>query len=209
MQHRKALGLLKSLPPNFRGLDALNPVVVYLMGCRQFNQFCCTWRAIEDPERFCPFCPTELTRRRREPTETEGGWILLENEFPRQDARMFLVVPRRHLTSDDNLGTDDWQDIGKLHRSCKSLYNIPGGGLLMRFGDPRDHAGTIQHLHMNVIQPTREGGCTLPLAKSREAHQEDYARLRDFVAQIEARGGVLWLFSEEGVLETQPPVMVL
>ncbi|MDO8593859.1 MAG: hypothetical protein Q7R59_03110 [bacterium] len=178
------------------------------MGCMKFDQFCCTWRSLEDPERFCPFCPTELERRGRTELYRADNWMLLENEFPRADTeQMMLIVPVGHRTIDDYIRPEDWQNIGVLFDYCVERFGFEGGALLMRFGDPRDHAGTIDHLHLNVIQPVREGGCSLPIAKRVEGpygHEKDYVRFHSFVRQIDERGGTDWLFSPKGIAETQP-----
>lgn len=200
-----------ALPREYPGLGALLPSVVYLMGCRGFEQFCCTWRGLADPETFCPFCPAELARRERRPLETAGDWMLLTNEFPRSDTeRMLLVVPRFHLIDVEDLSLHDSRGMWALAKAGRKRHGFTGGGLVMRTGDPRDHAGTIEHLHLNLIQPKREMDVRLPLAKSvqgRYGHREDYERLRIFVRTINERGGMGWLFSREGIEETQPKKM--
>lgn len=206
---QKVLTAIHALAANYPGLGALDPIVVYLMACMKFDQFCCTWRALEDPVVFCPFCPTELRRRKRRPLSWTPEWSLFTNEFPRADTEcMLLITPNRHIDDPEELCGDDFQEIGSLFR--KAISGMPGVVLVARFGDPRDHAGTIEHLHFNVIRPTREGGCSLPVAKEVDGpfgHREDYARLHDFVERIDKRGGVDWLFSPEGVVETQPAVI--
>ena len=207
---KNVLMAVLALPKEYPGLDALNSTTVYLMGCMSFGQFCCTWRSLEDPARFCPFCPTELARRGRAPLFCVGEWMLLENEFPRTDTeQMLLIVPHRHVINVRDLNGSDWRSIGVLF-DYYEIGGSTGGGLLMRFGDPRNHAGTIDHLHLNVVRPLRESGCSLPLAKNVEGHyghKEDYERLHKFVSEIRDRGGVEWLFSDEGIVETQPSVM--
>lgn len=197
------------MPEDYPGLDVLDPLVVYLMGCMRFNQFCCTWRSIEDPQRFCPFCPAELRRRKRTSIAWMPEWSLFTNEFPRTDTEcMLLIIPNRHVVRPEELTDDDFFEIGPLFR--KALAQVSGGALVARFGDPRDHAGTIEHMHFNVIQPTREEGCSLPIAKTVDGpfgHNGDYVRLRSFVRQLESVGGTDWLFSDAGIIETQPPLM--
>ena len=134
--------------------------------------------------------------------------MLLENEFPRTDvAQMFLIVPNRHVDHVSELTKRDWTSCGRLFQFCIQNLECVGGGLLIRFGDPRDHVGTIPHFHANVVRPIREGGCSLPLAKKvggEYGHVEDYARLRRFINEINERGGNVWLFSPRGIQETQP-----
>jgi len=195
---------LQAQPVRFPGLEVLDPAVVYLMACMKFEQFCCTWRSLEDPGQFCPFCPMERMRRKRTQLKFSGHWMLLENEFPRPDVeRMLLIVPNWHAVTPKEIGFNDWQNVAVLFRAS-AQYGFTSGALLMRYGDPRDHAGTIEHLHFNVIKPVREGGCSLPIAKTPASHAADYARLQGFVAEVNRRGGERWLFSQAGVTETQP-----
>lgn len=202
----KVLKAIRALPKDYHGLNMLNPVVVYLMGCMNFNQFCCTWRGLENPAQFCPFCPAELRRRGRSPLAWTPEWSLFTNEFPRADTEcMLLIIPNRHVADPGELAGNDFHEMGTLFQ--KAIAQMPGGALVERFGDPRDHAGTIEHLHFNIIQPKHEGGMSVPLAKTVGQHKIDYARLHDFVAKIDSRGGVKWMFSTEGIVETQPAVM--
>lgn len=198
---------LRGSAPVFPGLNVLDPVIVYLMGCLDFDQFCCTWRGLADQERFCPFCPAELIRRRRKPIRRTDKWLLLQNEFPRDDAEhMLLIIPTRHIISGEELTGSDWADVWTLFAYYLEEFVRHSGTFVMRHGDPRDNARTIEHLHINLIQPKREGGMSVPLAKTVEEHQADYARLFDFAKEIDERGGMEWLFSPEGIAETQPRV---
>ena len=83
--------------------------------------------------------------------------MLLTNEFPRSDTeRMLLVVPRFHLIDVEDLSLHDSRGMWALAKAGRKRHGFTGGGLVMRTGDPRDHAGTIEHLHLNLIQPKRE-----------------------------------------------------
>ena len=205
------LKLVEALAPKYPGLMNLDPVIVALMACRDFNQLCCTWRAWHDPVKFCPFCPTELERRGRAAVWTSGRMMVLSNEFPRKDATMWLIVPRFHAIHRRDLAEQDILDQWRLEDYCAEKHGFESGGSVRRFGDPRYHAGTIEHLHWNLIKPVPEMGMSAPLAKRPEGeygHIEDYRRFaHDFWPRIVARGGLEWLFSNEGVRETQPPMM--
>ena len=179
---------VRDIPQDFPGLSTLDPAIVYLMGCRNFNQFCCTWRSLAERETVCPVCPMELTRRGRQPLGRAGNWT-------------------HHMVSGGALGGNGWADIGSLFASYLEEFVWPAGAFVMRHGDPRDNAGTIEHLHINLTKAKREGGMSVPLAKTIEEHRVDYARLHEFAKKIDERGGMDWLFSREGIIETQPPVM--
>lgn len=192
---------LLEFPAGFPGLDKISTGGMYLMGCGGFKQYCCTLRSLLNPSDFCPFCATELRRRGRAALQTMGTWSLFENEFPNaRNAKMLLIVPRQHLTSLSQIRPDGAMDLIALLQTC----GINDGGLLMRFGDPHYHAGTIEHLHLNVIRPIPGTELRIPLAKNLPDHVKNYQRLLDHQTQLAAKGGMAWLFSSEGVEETQP-----
>jgi diadenosine tetraphosphate (Ap4A) HIT family hydrolase len=198
---------LNALPCKYPGaITSVSKETVWLMGCGGFVQFCVTLRGIIDPERFCPFCRNERARRQRVFTKTWGDWGLLANEFPRKDiGHMWLIIPQRHVTDLEHLDTLDWLAIGKLIQH----YNVhiaqgKGGGIMARFGDPHYNAGSVPHFHMNIIEPIPGTEFRAPLAKNEPDHAKNYTRLMEHVAEMQKRGGRDWLFSPEGIKETQP-----
>ena len=197
---------LKALPRDYPGrITALSRGVNYLMGCGQFEQFCCTLRGLIRPHLYCPFCAKERKRRERKFLRVAGGWGLIENEFKRKDTKeMWLLVPLRHIVHTDDLTRDDWAAIGDLFTYCCGQNCLTGGGLVMRFGDPRYNAGTIEHLHINIITPIPGVEFRTPFAKTEKGHAENYLRLRGFIYDLNMRGGHSWLFSTDGIKETQP-----
>lgn len=115
---------------------------------------------------------------------------------------MWLILPLRHIADTAELSTSDWQEIGELYRYCREHY-VQSGGLAMRFGDPSFHAGTIEHLHINIIEPTCGVDYSAVFAKDRKWHEEDYQRTIAFRDRVRERGGLSWLFSHEVITETQ------
>lgn len=195
------VGDILRLPSQFPGIRELPHAAVYLLGCRTFDQFCSTLRALGDPRGFCPFCVTELTRRNRRPLAKATGWMLLENEYPhRNTSRMLLIVPERHVTTTSDLNPQDWTAIGYLFARA----GVPSGGWMFRFGDPRMNVGTIPHLHINLVEPIPGKEYRPPFAKNTVEHKADYDRLNAHIAELGRRGGAGWLFSADGIRETEP-----
>lgn len=195
-------GDILRLPNKFPGIRELSNNALYLMGCRSFDQFCSTLRALSDPKAFCPFCATELARRHRKPVAKATGWMLLENEYPHKNtSRMLLIVPERHVTSVSDLNSQDWTAIGYLFVRA----GVPSGGAMFRFGDPHMNVGTIPHLHLNLVEPIPGKEYRPPFAKNTVEHKANYDRLSLHAEQLKSRGGVGWLFSADGIRETEPP----
>lgn len=192
---------LTVVPRVFPGMGQLSASVVYLMGCRSFSQFCCTLRSLRDPTQFCPFCEAELERRGRLPDAENAYWRLLKNEFPHKATRqMWLIVPRQHISHPDQLTPKHWTTIGEI----LSATGVDNGGVMWRFGHPRYNVGSIEHFHINVIEPICGREYRPPFAKDLPEHVEDFTRALGFQAELETKGGEKWLFSAEGIEETQP-----
>lgn len=133
--------------------------------------------------------------------------MLLKNEFPhRNTTQMWLIVPFRHLTDISRLNPGDKTEIFDLFSRCIANNEIVGGGVMWRFGHPRLNVGTIEHAHVNVIVPTPGQEYRPPFAKNASEHAEDYQRMLGFRDELMTRGGVAWLGSVQGILETQPAV---
>lgn len=198
--HRPFSQDLGELPSEFPDMNHLSAGVVFLMGCRSFQQYCCTYRSLLDWREFCPFCKTELERHGHKPTAVSGGWMLMPNKFPHRNTKqMWLLVPIRHVTDLARLTSADWTNIGSLLKVC----GIRSGGIMFRFGDPHLNVGTIEHLHINLIEPVCGKEFRPPFAKEMLEHATDYQRMLGFRNELLKKGGRPWLFSETGISETQ------
>ncbi len=207
MRRIDLFSLLASLPEEYPGVENLTPPITYLMGCRNFDQFCCTVRALIYPTRYCPFCRTEMQRRGREAEDQTERWMLVKNEFPHKNTRqMLLIVPIRHVGSPSELDEQDWVELGALFRACGKKFGIEGGGVMWRFGDPKYNVGTVEHLHINIIQPVPGKEYRPPLAKNAEELAEDFLRMRGLYDELVRQGGKDWLFSPGGIQVTQPKI---
>lgn len=180
------------LPEAFPGMGMLTREQTYLMGCGNFEQFCATLRGLIDPKCHCPFC--QVAAGQETPLFATKNWYLRGNDFPKPDLQMFLVIPKEHKLHPDEIGPDEGSQIWKILQWAISNYKLPGGGLVMRFGDPAYHAGTIPHLHMNIITPSREDEYRVPLSKNRDDRIKNYARFLANRQQLYLFGGLDYLF---------------
>lgn len=169
-----------ALPTAYPGFEEMQSDVAYLMGCRSFEQFCSTLRGLIDPVHYCPFC----IRGTPVLVNTPGGWSLRVNDFPPQGVRAWLIVPKSHRTRISQLSAHDWVQIGFLFEKAVEDYGIKGGGLVLRFGDPHRHSGTIPHLHFNILAPDGDKEYKVSLSKDDEGRRENYARLLGYRAKL-------------------------
>jgi hypothetical protein len=194
---------LKALPPKFPGLDPLPTEAVYLMGCRGFNQFCCTLRGIIHPAKFCVFCVEELARQRRKPIFQGRFWGLYTNPFKHKATKnMWLLIPIKHIVLPSQIGVPETTELPRMFAESEKV--CPSGGIMLRFGDPRQHVGTIAHLHINISEQNPGTEYRPPFAKNMSEHEEDYRRLGEYWSELAYAGGENWLFSPLGIQQTQP-----
>ncbi|MDB5190081.1 MAG: Histidine triad domain protein [Parcubacteria group bacterium] len=180
--------MLAALPDEFPGFSALPREIRYLMGCGNFEQFLATYQALAKPFAYCPFCDGQ------EKEETyimdTMHWVLRHNEFPAKGTKlMLLIVPKKHITDPLEFTTYDGQEIMTLFRHAINHFKIAGGALVMRFGDPQFHSGTVPHLHWNIIWPAGNVEYRVALAKDDDAREENYRRLLGFRVRFNDQGG--------------------
>ena len=90
---------LALLPRTFPGLEQLSDNALYLLSCRNFVQFCGTYRSIVNPAAFCLFC-NFLTMVKLQPIRRVGGWYVKPSDYKYDHhEHQFVLFPARHVTS--------------------------------------------------------------------------------------------------------------
>lgn len=113
--------------------------------------------AIERTSR-CPFCPENFRYHRKPVLKRSGGWLATENTWPYVGTRVHcLLISMKHRERFEELSHRDFVAIRHLALWLIRKYRIAGGGLALRFGDPRFTGATVRHLHFQLIQPARRG----------------------------------------------------
>lgn len=93
------------------------------------------------------------------------GWHAKPNDFPyRYSEHHLILLPRDHLRAVD-MQPQDFAIVGKLFQWARKEFQIPGGGLVMRFGNPDFNAGTIEHAHAHLQVPDGSGEVKATFAK--------------------------------------------
>lgn len=111
-------------------------------------------RNIEDAA-HCPFCAENLAKYHKRPILKEGKyWLVTENQWPYQHTKHhFLLIYKKHVENITELTPPAGAELIELAQWLIKKYQIPGGGLVMRFGDTNYSAGTVNHLHAQLLQP--------------------------------------------------------
>ena len=103
----------------------------------------------------CPFCDVDpnITRVIREGVH----WYLCHNAFPYAGLSLHIIIAsKKHLTSVAKVSPEMAAELFGHIQWAVQEFKIPGGGVLMRFGDPAYHGGSISHLHLHIEVP--DGG---------------------------------------------------
>ncbi len=103
----------------------------------------------------CPFCEENLRKYHKKPILRETShWILTENQWPYDYTdHHFLIIYRDHVEHLQQLDPQAGEELFELIAWVEKEYDLPGGGVAMRFGDTRYSAGSVAHLHVQLLVP--------------------------------------------------------
>jgi hypothetical protein len=139
------------------------------MNCRSLQQYSDGIEAFLNGK--CIFCDP-LGPKNKVLFETDGGelaWRVWENPFPlKHTSKHLIMAPVRHLTNPDEITGWDWTKQGEIWLYARDVLGIKAGACVGRFGSPEFNAGSILHLHTNIIVPDGTGDVQVTIGKSRE-----------------------------------------
>lgn len=103
----------------------------------------------------CPFCWENLRQYHQEPILKEGKyWILTKNQWPYEHTKLHLMaIYKEHIENLTQLDPESGKELLEIMAWAQREYHIPGGGMAMRFGDTDYSAGTVAHLHAQLLWP--------------------------------------------------------
>ncbi len=103
----------------------------------------------------CPFCTTNLVKYHKQPILLDGTyWLATTNQWPYEHTKHHLmVILKTHKEMLSELTAEEGAELILRLGALQTKYQMPGGGMSMRFGDMLYSAGTVKHLHAFLIQP--------------------------------------------------------
>lgn len=108
---------------------------------------------------ICPFCPEHLLAIHAAPIEWQGEWwSVTKNDYPYEGTEThYLLILRPHMTRVDELPPEAMTEFGA--HIARLSKEVPGGAVLMRWGDISMTGASIAHLHAHFIVggPSKEG----------------------------------------------------
>jgi ATP adenylyltransferase len=104
-------------------------------------------------EGFCPFCPEHYEKSGLMPVIKRGKyWHIRKNRWPYQNTRIHLVVIyNTHAEKISDINPEAAKELFELAKWFEKKYKVLGGGIGIRFGDPRVNRATVNHLHAHFI----------------------------------------------------------
>lgn len=107
--------------------------------------------------------------------------------FLRKELKHHLVViPKRHVRYPWDLMYIEHVSIAKAMEYLAGQYNLAGGIVATRFGDMELNAGTVPHLHTNIMVPNGTAEVRIPVFKDPADRVHNQARAAEFARRYEA-----------------------
>lgn len=105
----------------------------------------------------CPFCPP-LDPEKNKVIRLGGWWQIWQNPFPYTGhQKHFVLTTIAHITDISQLTPNAWAEWGQFNQWAIKTFGLPGGGLVMRFGDNAFNGGTLTHIHSHIQVPDQKG----------------------------------------------------
>lgn len=106
-------------------------------------------------EDHCPFCIENLRLYHQQPILKEGKyWLVTKNQWPYNHTKYhLLLIYKDHAVKLSELNDQAGTELFQLIKELEKEFAFEGGGLAMRFGDTDFSAGTVNHLHVQLIVP--------------------------------------------------------
>ena len=111
----------------------------------------------------CPLCEKGLREAGNEILRVSNGWQLITTRFPYKNTdQHLLILPIKHVDSFREITGDDFVTVQSLLLWAVEHFQMPGGGLTLRFGDLDYSGATISHVHFHIIVPSFNQSTALP-----------------------------------------------
>ncbi len=106
-------------------------------------------------EAHCPFCEENLRLYHKNPILKEGRyWLVTNNQWPYKHTKHhLLLIYKTHATKLAELDSAAGTELFSIVKELEQEFAFEGGGLALRFGDTDFSAGTVNHLHVQLVIP--------------------------------------------------------
>ena len=153
--------------------------IEYLVNLRNYKYYCAT--VANFLKGICPFCTIDPAVNKV--FYENDTWVAFHcpSAFKAKNLEYHIVLaPRKHHTHFCGMSDQEKNDWVKTLGWVISSYDLQGGAIVMRFGDASLNAGSIRHLHANIMVPDKKGRVEVTLAKSPEEVEEKWRMVAVF-----------------------------
>jgi hypothetical protein len=121
---------------------------------------------IQNDDKQCPFCEDAKMKHHKHPIEITGKyWLVTRNTYNYQEAQYpYLFIHKKHITEYREISTDAWIELQILYLQLINKYNILGGTIFLRFGEPKSTRATVTHLHAHLVASDPNRPNSTPIA---------------------------------------------
>lgn len=114
---------------------------------------------------ICPLC--DLDPELNVVLKEGEYWRAWRNPFgyPHQ-THHFIIATKDHCTQIADISPTMWAELGDTLEWLCNRFDILGGGIVLRFGDPAYSASTLRHLHVHIHVPDKTGYVIAVFCKS-------------------------------------------
>jgi hypothetical protein len=172
---------VEELMEQLRGAVPLidNEDIGSLLNVGSFKYYCVMRTHIDNGT--CPFCPNGFDPTLNRIIGQNDHCMFWENPVGKGDPALekhyVFALKDEHRTDITTLSPAQRLAFMDLMIQAVERLNIPGGAIVMRFGQAKRNAGSLRHIHANILVPFGNQRYTATLAK-------DEADLRSKAAKI-------------------------
>jgi len=116
-------------------------------------------------KKLCPFCPKQLLTYHDTPIIKSGRyWHMTYNDYPYDGAKYhLLLICKRHCQKLSQLQSKENKELWQFLSWAEKKFSLPGGVVLIRFGNTDYTGGSIDHLHLHLISGAKREPGRKPL----------------------------------------------
>lgn len=117
--------------------------------------------------------PLDVNIIEQEVLFTTDNWYVSRNRFPYEGAEhQFLIVANKPVLTTEQITPEMWAELQLIWFSLVETYNIPGGALCARFGDPSRSGASLKRFHVHLISPKEENKVRFPVGGHKTLKKE-------------------------------------
>ena len=104
---------------------------------------------------------------------TTNNWYVTQNRFPHQgNGQQFLIVSLNPIYRIEDISIEMWNELKEIWLKLKEEYNLTGGSLCFRYGDPVLSGASLKRLHAHIITPNEEEKVKFPIGGHKTLKRE-------------------------------------